>query len=414
MRTPDMTISANQTRECHKHEAVFCRDAGTLRESVVTFLARGLSRGDAVVVIGTCDHWRLFEAGLRGAGFDVVDLLRRGAILVLDAAEQLSLLLKDARPDRRLFQDVVGACIREAGSRAPSGRVCAYGEMVDLLWHEGRFDAAASLEDLWCELARARSFDLLCTYTLDLFEALDRGAPVELAASRHTASSFGLDRARLESSLERALRETLGVDRAANLSRFLRAVEPRSGFPRGPENSLFWLRDNGPHGLGVIERTRHYYQSAAESGCPEKWVPGTTGRATVLLVEDDPNDVALFEHEWHRYADGLDLRHAKDGEQAWAWLAGEGKYADRATFPVPAHVVLDLRLPRKSGFELLEDMKRLARRPPVTIHSSSSEPSDVARAYSLGAAAYVVKRYDMSELVRGLATLCTMGRSLAH
>ncbi|PYJ05076.1 MAG: two-component system response regulator, partial [Verrucomicrobia bacterium] len=81
---------------------------------------------------------------------------------------------------------------------------------------------------------------------------------------------------------------------------------------------------------------------------------------------------------------------------------GEGKYADRETYPVPKLVVMDIKMPRRSGFEVLEWAKRDGplRRIPIVIVSSSDNPDDINRAYELGANAYMVKPVDFLAVER--------------
>ena len=128
---------------------------------------------------------------------------------------------------------------------------------------------------------------------------------------------------------------------------------------------------------------------------------------TVLLVEDEPEDRIILADAFRRVAPKLALQTVQDGEEAIDYLAGRGGFADRAAHPVPRLVLLDLKLPRRSGFEVLEwirsspDHKDL----PVVVLTSSAEPLDIDRAYALGATSYLVKRLGLAEtreIVRGL------------
>src|SRR5207344_449274 len=73
------------------------------------------------------------------------------------------------RPDKQRFHEVMGAVAADAEARSPTGRFRAYGEMVDLLWRDGKPDAAIQLEELWNDLGRQHSFALLCAYAMNTF-----------------------------------------------------------------------------------------------------------------------------------------------------------------------------------------------------------------------------------------------------
>jgi CheY-like chemotaxis protein len=118
---------------------------------------------------------------------------------------------------------------------------------------------------------------------------------------------------------------------------------------------------------------------------------------TVMLVEDDLNDIFIVKRAFKLAHIQSPLQVVTDGEDAIDYLRGEGKYSDRGTYPLPHLVVMDLKMPRKTGFEVLEWIKRDGRplrRVPVVIVSSSDNPADVNRAYELGANAYMVKPVD--------------------
>ena len=80
---------------------------------------------------------------------------------------------------------------------------------------------------------------------------------------------------------------------------------------------------------------------------------------TILLAEDDPNDVILFQRAMERASLSADsLKAVGDGEKAISYLSGQGIYADRDLYPLPALLLLDLKMPRKSGLEVLEWVRR--------------------------------------------------------
>ena len=119
---------------------------------------------------------------------------------------------------------------------------------------------------------------------------------------------------------------------------------------------------------------------------------------TILLVEDDLNDIFLVKRAFKMAHIDNPLQVVTDGEEAVDYLRGQGKYADRQVFPLPRLVVMDIKMPRLTGFDVLDWIKR-ADRPirliPVVIVSSSDNPADINRAYDLGANAYMIKPMDL-------------------
>jgi CheY-like chemotaxis protein len=132
----------------------------------------------------------------------------------------------------------------------------------------------------------------------------------------------------------------------------------------------------------------------------------TPPRKPILLVEDNETDVLLLERAFRKVSAPAPLQVVRDGLEAVTYLAGQGAFADRASFPLPEFVLLDLKLPKRSGFEVLEWMRRDSRLRdlPVIVLTSSTETGDVIRAYELGALAYLVKPVGFDEL-RGLAEI---------
>ena len=131
-------------------------------------------------------------------------------------------------------------------------------------------------------------------------------------------------------------------------------------------------------------------------------------RQTILLVEDDASDMRLITRAFQKAGMDVDLFRAKDGDEAVAYLDGRGQFEDRALSPLPSLVLLDIKLPRRSGFEVLSWIRRdprPLRRTPVVMLTSSRHSVDINRAYELGANAYTVKpdtSVELIELLKGL------------
>ncbi|SPE61692.1 Response regulator [Verrucomicrobia bacterium] len=122
---------------------------------------------------------------------------------------------------------------------------------------------------------------------------------------------------------------------------------------------------------------------------------------TILLAEDDENDVALIQRAFRKAGLRESLKLVPDGERAIEYLAGRGAYADRERFPMPFLVLLDLKMPGVNGFEVLQwaraqpDLKRLL----IVVLTSSNLQEDVDRSYELGANSYLVKPVEFKDMV---------------
>ena len=128
---------------------------------------------------------------------------------------------------------------------------------------------------------------------------------------------------------------------------------------------------------------------------------------TILLVEDNPKDVFLVQRAFRKAEILTPLKVVSDGDAAVQYLAGDSPYCDRTAYPLPVLVLLDLKLPRRSGAEVLSWIRQepSLKRLPVVALTSSREYADVNRVYDLGANAYIVKPPDFDQLVHILKTL---------
>ena len=128
---------------------------------------------------------------------------------------------------------------------------------------------------------------------------------------------------------------------------------------------------------------------------------------SVLLVDDDENDVELMRHAFAAGDFQFPVTEVTGGEQAISYLKGEGVYSDRGKYPVPAMLILDLKMPRVNGFDVLTwirsqpELGHLR----VVVTTTSAEGEDIARAHELGATCYIVKPmslFDLGEMMRTL------------
>ncbi len=133
-------------------------------------------------------------------------------------------------------------------------------------------------------------------------------------------------------------------------------------------------------------------------------------RLTVLHVDDDPNDTELLQAASRQAGVPFALQHIQDGEHAIAYLNGLGDFADRRRYPVPSLIILDLKLPRTSGFEVLKWMREHPQYAgiPIVVLSGSENQDDIQRCYSMGANSYIVKPLEYQALIRVVETLHTV------
>jgi CheY-like chemotaxis protein len=126
----------------------------------------------------------------------------------------------------------------------------------------------------------------------------------------------------------------------------------------------------------------------------------------VLLIEDDPADVRLIQRAFRKLDVPVPMFRLTNGDDAVAYLSGDAPYENRAAYPMPNVLLLDIKLPRRSGFEVLEWVRRQKsnlRRLPVVMLTSSRHSADINRAYDLGANSYLAKPETTSDL-EGLAS----------
>jgi CheY-like chemotaxis protein len=121
----------------------------------------------------------------------------------------------------------------------------------------------------------------------------------------------------------------------------------------------------------------------------------------ILIAEDDNNDFLLIQRAFEKAQIKQPVRFVKDGAEAIAYLKGEGEFSDRKQNPLPAVLLLDLKMPRMDGFEVLNWLRSQPglKTLPVIVLTTSQDMKDLNKAYQLGANSFLVKPLDFEHFV---------------
>jgi MEDS: MEthanogen/methylotroph, DcmR Sensory domain len=242
-----------------EHAVQLYRDVSELSRSVAAFLAAGFRAGDPAIVIATAGHWSVFASELERLGVDSAALEGKGLLVRAGAEETLDAFMEEELPSAKRFERVVGGIVDETSARFPGRTIRAFGEMVDVLWQRGQEQAAIALEELWNELAKTRSFALLCGYHLDVFHPeVQRGALPEVIRT-HSHTRTVEEPSRLAAAVDQALAEVLGPVRAARVYLDVAEHVPHGSLPRA-QAVLSWLSAGEvPFASEILERARMHY-----------------------------------------------------------------------------------------------------------------------------------------------------------
>jgi anti-sigma regulatory factor (Ser/Thr protein kinase) len=163
---------------------LFYESDADLRRSVGAYLGEALVAGSVAVVIASASHQAMLEQEVANAGHDLAALRVSGSWIALDAIETLDRLVVEGHPDPEAFDSVVAEAIVGAAEQGRS--VCAYGEMVALLWQAHQVNAAVELEGLWNDLGERKPFSLLCSYPTSSLSDPSLAPEIEAVCSQHS------------------------------------------------------------------------------------------------------------------------------------------------------------------------------------------------------------------------------------
>jgi PAS domain S-box-containing protein len=332
------------------HVAYFYQESASLLEALCDFIGGALGAGSAAIVIATKLHREGLQRRLTARGLDIRKAGKQGRYVELDASDVLSKSMVEGMPDGSLFEEIVGGAIMRIRAQPKTSRaeIAAFGEMVALLWTEGKVEAAIRLEQLWNELAKKHSFSLRCAYPIANFHGEKNAQPLMRVCAEHSAvvldeSDTSFTRGEAKIALRRSEeRFRLLVDAVQDYAIFMLDVQGHiSSWNKGAERIK---------GYGVSEIIgKHfsifYPQEDLQSGKPQR------------ELEIAAKDGRLEDEGW---------RLRKDGSRFWASviitairdnsgrLMGFGKVTRDFTEKVKANEAL-----RKEIAERTEAQKRL-------------------------------------------------------
>ena len=149
-----------------QHMAHFYLHVEQMVQAACQFIAEGLRRGEAVVIVATQAHWaRVVGKLATKGGIDLVDAVMNGQLRHVDAEVVLSGLIENGMPSDKRFHEHAGNLVERSLSRFGNVRIIT--ELAGMLWESGNRAAALRLEELWIGLTRRLRFTLLCTYRSD-------------------------------------------------------------------------------------------------------------------------------------------------------------------------------------------------------------------------------------------------------
>jgi PAS domain S-box-containing protein len=163
---PSLAHVPNHTHDGHVVQLY--TDDGFLMDVLSRFIGGALAAGDASVVIATKSHRTELEKRLSASGVDTAKAAFQGRYVVLDVADTLAKLMVNGLVDETRFSHLVGGALLQAEMAVSQerGRIAIFGELVALLWADGKTAEAIRVEQLWNDLAQSHSFSLLCAYPI--------------------------------------------------------------------------------------------------------------------------------------------------------------------------------------------------------------------------------------------------------
>ncbi len=191
MSNPNVQPISSSTAPDYGHDGHIVQlytDDRFLVDVLSRFVGGALAVGDAAVVVATASHHKDLATRLSARGLDTVKAAAQGRYVVLDAGETLQRILVGGAIDQAQFNETIGGILGRVRSAIDGdSRVAVFGEMVALLWAEGKAEEALRLEQLWNELGKVHTFSLLCAYPITGFNSERHIEPFLRLCEQHSS-----------------------------------------------------------------------------------------------------------------------------------------------------------------------------------------------------------------------------------
>lgn len=225
------------------HIVQLYQDESDLGDALARFAASGLAVGEGVVVIGSTARWQALTERLRGAGVDTHNAVLRGQLRLFGAKVILASCMSHGVPDRLAFNEAIGGILGLVRMRYPSLRV--FGELTDVLWADGKREAAEGIERFWNALAQSQSFSLLCACPLDSLDGRAYDGALQSVCALHTHLLPARDCNAFNEAVSSAIREVLEPQLVGMLHSLSSQDRPGTQMPMG-QVVMLWLRQHMP------------------------------------------------------------------------------------------------------------------------------------------------------------------------
>jgi PAS domain S-box-containing protein len=187
MSNPDVEPTSSPERDQDGHIIQLYTDDRFLIDTLSRFIGEALAVGDGAIVVATPSHQRDLAKRLSARGLDTTKASAQGRYIVLDAGECLRSFMLDGAVGPARFHEIIGGALTQVRGKIGHGaRIAVFGEMVALLWAEGKPEEALRLEGLWNDLANIHSFSLLCAYPITGFSNGSHIEPFLRICSQHS------------------------------------------------------------------------------------------------------------------------------------------------------------------------------------------------------------------------------------
>ena len=198
---------------------------------------------------------------LREDNLDPAVFLKSGQLELHDAEQTLRKFMRNDMPDWEDFRRAM-ASVFERVRAFGRGTTRVYGGTVNLLWQEGKQEAAIRLEEYWNDLARQYPFSLFCSYMLDVHDEQAYAGPLEEIGRTHSDMIGTADDERFRVALDAASRDVFGVPLSQMVGFSSNNQEGERRFPSG-QRTMLWVKRNLPSAsAAVLERARRYYEDS--------------------------------------------------------------------------------------------------------------------------------------------------------